>query len=471
MEQPRRKKKKQKKVEQKAEREKDEDNEHACPPKNEQHDSGRLKKDPAAPKRFKSPYILFSISRMKEYRSQYSNEKVTSLSSRISEDWKALSDEHKEFWSMEAERDKARYEAEKAAYKGPWKVPCKKRGPKDPTAPRRPPSAFLIYCKLRRRQLSRENPGVKNTDISKMLGKEWTNATDDVKRPYLEQEQHDREEYYREMAVWRSEHPKEKPKPKKQKVASSSPDKGAGHDGDLQKIKPSSPDTHRVVKAHGQSYAAGTVPDSTSPSTSNYTADWRMFVSTSMSLKPVPIARAPVTAAEDAVSVTTAPRFYPGPSSKPQPLPILPRKVTLDTGGSDDNGATGFHEGRVTSRVRAKGKTREKLDSRHSPKKQSKPSRSKADRGNVTGKKSKKAAVASKDTGRSAKNPVTTSSNLSVEQSEEPQVSTAERSIVPYRPLDPMIAALGVDPPAPAPSESICYEDDNDIPILMPFGK
>ena len=314
---------------------------------------------------------------------------------------------------------------------------------------------------------------MKNTDISKMLGQEWTNATPDVKRPYLEQEQRDREEYYREMAVWRAEHPKKKPIPKKQKVASFSRDTRVGQDGDLQKIKPSSPESHRGVKAHYQSCATGTVPASSSPATSNFSADWRTFVSTSMSLKPVPIAAAPAIAAVAATpAVTTAPQFRPGPSLKPQPLPILPRKVTLDTGGSDDIGETGFHEGRATSSERAKGKTRKKSSDRPSPqKKKSKQSRSKADRGGATTNKSKKSAVTSNDTWVVAKNPVATSTRLSVAQVEEPQASTVERSIVPYRPLDPMIAALGVGPPAPAPSESICYEDDNDIPILMPFGK
>ena len=303
-----------------------------------------------------------------------------------------------------------------------------------------------------------------------MLGQEWTNATPEVKRPYMEQEQRDREEYYREMAVWRAEHPKEKPIPKKLMVASFSPDEGAGQDGDLQKIKPSSPDTHRVVKAHDQSCATGTLPASSSQSNSNFTADWRTFVSTSMSLKPVPIAPAPANAAAVAAAIsatTAAPHFRPGPSSKPQPLPILPRKVTLDTGGSDDYGETGFHEGRATGSERAKAKTRKK-SSRPLPKKKSKQPRSKADRGGATSTKSKNDAVTSNGTWIVANNPVNTSTNLSVAQSE---VSTVERSIVPYRPLDPMIAALGVGPPAPAPSESICYEDDNDIPILMPFGK
>ena len=55
MEQPRRKKKKQKRAEQKAEEGQDGDHfhDHDYPTINEQQDSRRLKKDPAAPKRFK----------------------------------------------------------------------------------------------------------------------------------------------------------------------------------------------------------------------------------------------------------------------------------------------------------------------------------------------------------------------------------------------------------------------------------
>mmetsp|Transcript_14733 Transcript_14733/g.41027 ORF Transcript_14733/g.41027 Transcript_14733/m.41027 type:complete len:368 (+) Transcript_14733:405-1508(+) len=48
-----------------------------------------FKKAPQAPKRFKSPYILFSISKMQKYRVLFKNAKVTSFSSLISKEWKA----------------------------------------------------------------------------------------------------------------------------------------------------------------------------------------------------------------------------------------------------------------------------------------------------------------------------------------------------------------------------------------------
>ena len=61
-------------------------------------------------------------------------------------------------------KDKARYEVEKAMYKGPWKVPANRRTPKDPTAPKRPMSAFLAFSNKRRAALKRQHPDATNAD-------------------------------------------------------------------------------------------------------------------------------------------------------------------------------------------------------------------------------------------------------------------------------------------------------------------
>ena len=60
---------------------------------------------------------------MEEYKKMYKNAKVTSFSSQISKDWKALNEKEKEKWKEVAEQDKLRYLAEKSIYKGPWLVP------------------------------------------------------------------------------------------------------------------------------------------------------------------------------------------------------------------------------------------------------------------------------------------------------------------------------------------------------------
>ena len=85
-----------------------------------------FRKAPEAPRRFKSPYILFSISKMAEYKSSTPNVQVTAISRRIAEEWKTLSDSEKRKWDQVALQDKLRYNAEKRLYTGPWQVPSKR---------------------------------------------------------------------------------------------------------------------------------------------------------------------------------------------------------------------------------------------------------------------------------------------------------------------------------------------------------
>ena len=109
----------------------------------------------------------------------------------------------KENWEKKARKDKARYEVEKSTYKGPWKVQANKRTPKDPSAPKRPMSAFLAFSNKRRAALKRENPDATNADLSKMLSKTWKIIPDDVRKKYMDEEAELRATYKVEVAKWR----------------------------------------------------------------------------------------------------------------------------------------------------------------------------------------------------------------------------------------------------------------------------
>ena len=63
---------------------------------------------------------------MQKYKVLYKNAKVTSFSSLISKEWKALEEEEKKKWKIIAEQDKLRYNTEKSLYKGPWQVPSER---------------------------------------------------------------------------------------------------------------------------------------------------------------------------------------------------------------------------------------------------------------------------------------------------------------------------------------------------------
>mmetsp|Transcript_13995 Transcript_13995/g.13806 ORF Transcript_13995/g.13806 Transcript_13995/m.13806 type:complete len:87 (+) Transcript_13995:361-621(+) len=62
---------------------------------------------------------------MQTYKRIHKNVEVTSFSSRISKEWKVLSDDERNKWKKIAEHDKLRYNVERSLYKGPWRVPVK----------------------------------------------------------------------------------------------------------------------------------------------------------------------------------------------------------------------------------------------------------------------------------------------------------------------------------------------------------
>ena len=164
---------------------------------------------PDAPKRFKSAFIIFSAEKHREIKKKLEEEgrpeKTTDIAKLVSESWKQLSPEDREEWELKAEQDRARYEAEKAQYKGPWKIPAhNKRSTKDPSAPKRPMSAFLAYSNSRRAALKRKNPKATNADLSKMLSKSWKELDPTERAVYMNEEAELRAKYKTDMAAWRS---------------------------------------------------------------------------------------------------------------------------------------------------------------------------------------------------------------------------------------------------------------------------
>lgn len=68
----------------------------------------------------------------------------------------------------------------------------KRRAKKHPLAPKRPMSAFLKFSQNRRQRVKRENPELKNTDVSVLLGAMWRAASEKEKAPFQEQEMRER---------------------------------------------------------------------------------------------------------------------------------------------------------------------------------------------------------------------------------------------------------------------------------------
>lgn len=211
-------------------------------------DAVQLRKAPQAPKRFKSSYIcFFQVNQPKIKKEMGPEATVTEVSRRSAEIWRNLSAEEKAHWEDIAAKDKERYMTEKASYHGPWQVPVK-RARKDPSAPKRPMSAFLYFAVGKRSIIRKENPEMVNTDVSRLLGEMWRNASESVREPFVEKEKKEREKYKIAMAKWREENEAKKEKERKQKEEQAT--NWSGYTGTYETSSPQMPYTQAMYPLH-----------------------------------------------------------------------------------------------------------------------------------------------------------------------------------------------------------------------------
>ncbi|KAG1149979.1 hypothetical protein G6F37_004560 [Rhizopus arrhizus] len=76
----------------------------------------------------------------------------------------------------------------------------KKRGKKDPNAPKRALSAYMFFSQANRENVIKENPEAKFGEIGKILGAKWKEMTDEEKKPFTEKAEADKKRYEDEKA-------------------------------------------------------------------------------------------------------------------------------------------------------------------------------------------------------------------------------------------------------------------------------
>eukprot|EP01129_Flabellula_baltica_P001216 TRINITY_DN11108_c0_g1_i1.p1 TRINITY_DN11108_c0_g1~~TRINITY_DN11108_c0_g1_i1.p1 ORF type:complete len:174 (-),score=49.85 TRINITY_DN11108_c0_g1_i1:24-545(-) len=75
----------------------------------------------------------------------------------------------------------------------------KSRKKKDPNEPKRVRSAFIFYSMDKRKQLKKKYPNLKNTEITKKIGKAWHKESDKVIGKYERKREEDKVRYEKEM--------------------------------------------------------------------------------------------------------------------------------------------------------------------------------------------------------------------------------------------------------------------------------
>ena len=64
---------------------------------------------------------------------------------------------------------------------------AKLKTPKDPNAPKRPPSSYVLFCVQERKKLSEANPEITGRAVTDELGRRWGLLTDDQKKPFKDE--------------------------------------------------------------------------------------------------------------------------------------------------------------------------------------------------------------------------------------------------------------------------------------------
>jgi hypothetical protein len=66
-------------------------------------------------------------------------------------------------------------------------------------------SAFLKYSQTRRAKVKEDNPDMSNTDVSRLLGEMWRNASPRERAPYVDEEERERAIYKENIRKWRDD--------------------------------------------------------------------------------------------------------------------------------------------------------------------------------------------------------------------------------------------------------------------------
>ncbi|CAO2612179.1 High mobility group protein B2 [Lemmus lemmus] len=118
------------------------------------------KGDPNKPRGKMSSYAFFVQTCREEHKKKHPDSSVNfaEFSKKCSERWKTMSAKEKSKFEDLAKSDKARYDREMKNYVPP--KGDKKGKKKDPNAPKRPPSAFFLFCSEHRPKIKSEHPGL-----------------------------------------------------------------------------------------------------------------------------------------------------------------------------------------------------------------------------------------------------------------------------------------------------------------------
>jgi len=172
----------------------------------------KAKKDPNKPKRAHSAYIIYSNENRERIKKENPTASFGDVARLVSASYKKLSKDELVDLEKKVNKQKERYATEMKDYKPPpgfdddgdEKGGKKKKKKRDPNAPKRATSAFMLYSSAMRPIIKKDKPDTKFGEMGKLIGEKWREISSEEKEKYEAQVKNDKERYTREMAAYKA---------------------------------------------------------------------------------------------------------------------------------------------------------------------------------------------------------------------------------------------------------------------------
>jgi hypothetical protein len=191
-------------------------------PSNINMKGSKVEKDSNAPKRNMSAYLLYQNAMRDQFKRENPGMTFGQLAKYTSHMYKNLTPEERATWDARASEDKERYQRELAIYvpppghdirgnfiDGPHSKKRGKKAPKDPAAPKRASGAYVFFTNEMRPVVMQQFPGIKFTEMGRILGERWRALTPEEKQKYETAAAEDKVRFQSEIQVYNANQARE----------------------------------------------------------------------------------------------------------------------------------------------------------------------------------------------------------------------------------------------------------------------
>jgi len=178
-------------------------------------------REPGKPRGKMTAYAFFVQTCREEHKRTNPGEQVvfSEFSKKCAGRWKVMDTTDKRPFEEMAARDKMRWEEEMKHWTPvDGRKGKKQKRKKDPNAPKRPQTAFFLFCADHREALRQQFPELRIGDIAKKLGERWSQCDPEKRKGYEATANNQKEDYKKQMEAYKSGRPIEEQSPQHQQI-------------------------------------------------------------------------------------------------------------------------------------------------------------------------------------------------------------------------------------------------------------